>query len=133
LEASWELRADPWSVRAEGSLQDPHNLSAGASDTELLRRSRHSFTLSASRRIGRGDLGVEVLQSGAREDVEAASGVRARDGGYVLGALFGKLRLAPSWSVAARLDNALGRRYELANGYATPGRAASISIRYTFR
>jgi len=133
LEASWELRADPWSVRAEGSLQDPRNLSAGAGDTELLRRSKHSFTLSASRRIGRGDLGVEVLQSGAREDLDAASGLRARDGGYVLATLFGKLRLTPSWSVTARLDNALGRRYELANGYATAGRAASISTRYSFR
>jgi vitamin B12 transporter len=132
LEASWELGADPWSVRAEGSLQDPRNLSAGAGDTQLLRRSKYSFTLSASRRIGRGDLGVEVLESGAREDVGAASGLQARDGGYVLASLFGKLMLTPSWSVAARLDNALGRRYELANGYATAGRAASISARYTF-
>jgi vitamin B12 transporter len=132
LEASWELLADPWSVRAEGSLQDPRNLSAGASDTELLRRSKHSFTLSASRRIGRGDLGVQVLQSGAREDVGAASGLQARDGGYVLASLFGKFTLTPSWSVAARLDNALGRRYELANGYATAGRSASISTRYSF-
>jgi len=132
LEASWELHADPWSVRAEGSLQDPRNLSAGASDTELLRRSKQSFTLSASRRVGRGNLGVEVLQSGAREDVGAASGLPARDGGYVLTSLFGKATLTPSWSVAARLDNALGRRYELANGYATAGRAASISTRYTF-
>jgi len=133
LEASWDLRADPWSIRAEGSLQDPRNLSAGAGDTQLLRRSKQSFTLSASRRIGRGNLGVEVLQSGAREDIGAASGFRARDGGYVLTSLFGKLSLTPSWSVAARLDNALGRRYELANGYATAGRAASISTRYAFR
>jgi vitamin B12 transporter len=132
LEASWELQADPWSVRAEASLQDPRNLSAGASDTQLLRRSKHSFTLSASRRMGRGNLGLEILQSGAREDVEAASGLRARDGGYVLASLFGKVTLTPSWSVAARLDNALGRRYELANGYATAGRSASISARYAF-
>jgi vitamin B12 transporter len=133
LEASWELHADPWSVRAEGSLQDPRNLSAGANDTQLLRRSKHSFTVSASRRVGSGTLGVEVLQSGAREDVEAASGLQARDGGYVLASLLGKVSLTPSWSLAARLDNALGRRYELANGYATAGRAASISTRYAFR
>jgi outer membrane cobalamin receptor len=35
--------------------------------------------------------------------------------------------------VAARLDNALNRRYELANGYNTAGRAASIAVRYSFR
>jgi vitamin B12 transporter len=133
LEASWELHADPWSVRAEGSLQDPRNLSAGANDTQLLRRSKQSFTVSASRRIGPGTLGVEVLQSGAREDIEAANGLQARDGGYVLASLLGKLSLTPSWSFAVRLDNALGRRYELANGYGTAGRAASISTRYAFR
>jgi len=98
-----------------------------------LRRSKHSFTLSASRRIGRGDLGVQVLQSGAREDVGAASGLQARDGGYVLASLFGKFTLTPSWSVAARLDNAFGRRYGLANGYVSAGRSASISTRYSFR
>ena len=49
-----------------------------------------------------------------------------------LSARHGRMSNAPSWSVAARLDNALGRRYELANGYATAGRSASISARYAF-
>jgi outer membrane cobalamin receptor len=32
-----------------------------------------------------------------------------------------------------RLDNMLNRRYELADGYNTAARAASISTRYSFR
>ena len=133
LEASWELRWEPWSVRAEGSLQDPRNLSAGANDTQLYRRTKHSVTVSGSRRIGRGEIGIDVLQSGARRDVGIVSGASVSNGGYVLTTLYGKLSLAPAWSVTARLDNALDRRYELANGYNTAGRAASIAVRYGFR
>ena len=133
LEASWDLHAYPWSVRAAASLQDPRDLSADAKDSQLLRRTKHSFTLSGSRRIGRGQIGVDLLQSGARQDIGIVSGEGLSDGGYVLAAVFGKLWLTPEWSVAARLDNALNHRYELANGYNTAGRAASIAVRYSFR
>jgi vitamin B12 transporter len=133
LEASWELKRDLWSARAEVSVQDPRNLSADATDTQLLRRSKHSFVLSASRTIGPGEVGADILDTGAREDVDAASGVQVHDGGYVLAAVFAKYALSRSWSVAARLDNALDRRYQLASGYNTAGRSASVSTRYAFR
>ena len=55
------------------------------------------------------------------------------DGGYFLAALWAKFALTPAWSVTARLDNALNRQYELANGYNTAGRAGSIATRYQFR
>ena len=132
LEASWELHKDPWSLRAEASLQDPRNLSHDAGDSELLRRTKHSFTVSASRRVGRGELGVDLRESGAREDLDVVTAAPARDGGYLLAAFTGKLSITPAWSVAARLDNAFNRRYELANGYNTSGRAATISTRYRF-
>jgi vitamin B12 transporter len=134
LEATWELHAEPWSVRAEGSLQNPRNLSADAQDTELLRRTKRSFTVSSARRIGRAELGLEFLESGARQDVNGVTGApEVRDGGYLLTSIWTKLALTPAWSVTARLDNALNRQYELANGYHTAGRAASISTRYSFR
>jgi vitamin B12 transporter len=132
LEASWELHKDPWSLRAEASLQDPRNLSHDAGDSELLRRTKHSFTVSASRRVGRGELGVDLRESGAREDLDVVTAAPARDGGYLLAAFTGKLSITPAWSVAARLDNAFNHRYELANGYNTSGRAATISTRYRF-
>jgi vitamin B12 transporter len=134
LEATWELHADPWSVRAEASLQDPRNLSADAQDTELLRRTKRSFTVSSARRIGRAELGLEFLESGARQDVNGVTGApQLRDGGYLLTSIWTKVALTPAWSVTARLDNALNRQYELANGYNTAGRAASIATRYSFR
>lgn len=134
LEASWELHADPWSFLAEASLQDPRNLSADAEDTELLRRTKHSFTLSGARRIGRAQVGVDLLDSGAREDVTLVTGAPGvSDGGYLLASIWTKVAITPAWSVTARLDNAFNRQYELANGYNTAGRAASIATRYSFR
>jgi vitamin B12 transporter len=130
LEASWDQRADPWAVRAEASIQDPRNL---VNDTQLLRRTKHSFTLSGMRKIGRGELGVDLLSAGARSDVDVVTGSPVQDGGYLLAAVRGKLNLTPAWVLTARLDNALNRHYELANGYNTAGRSASIATRYSFR
>ena len=134
LEASWELHADPWTLRADGSLQDPRNLSTDATDSQLLRRTKHSFNVDASRRFGIAEAGVDLLLSGPREDVGGISGEPGiSDGGYLLASIWTKLSLTPAWSVSARLDNALNRHYELAKGYNTAGRSGIISTRYSFR
>jgi vitamin B12 transporter len=130
IEASWQLKTDPWSVRAEGSLQDPRDL---VDDSQLLRRTKHSFTLSGTRKIGRGELGVDMLLAGPRADIDAVTGDALQDGGYLLAGVYGRFNLTAAWSFTARLDNALNRHYELANGYNTAGRSASISTRYSFR
>ncbi len=130
LEASWAWSADPWTVLAEASLQDPLNL---ADNSQLLRRTKRSFTLDGSRKIGRAELGGDLLLSGPRSDIDVVSAAPVQDGGYLLAAVYGKLNLTPAWSATARLDNAFNRNYQLANGYNTAGRAASVSTRYSFR
>lgn len=130
LQASWELRTDPWSLRAALSVQEPRNLTR---DSALLRRAKQSFTLSGSRHFGRAELGVDLLESGFRQDGDFVSGLPVRDAGYLLAAFRAKLALTPAWSVTARLDNAFDRRYQLASGYNTAGRAIAIGTRYSFR
>ena len=78
-------------------------------------------------------LGAELLLSGPRSDIDVVSAAPVQDGGYLLAAVYGELNVTPAWSVTARLDNALNRNYQLANGYNTGGRAASVSTRYSFR
>ncbi len=73
-----------------------------------------------------------MLLSGPRADIDAVSGDALQDGGYLLAGVRGKFNLTTAWSVSARLDNALNRHYELANGYNTAGRSASIATRYSF-
>ncbi len=130
LEAGWELRADPWTARLGASLQDPRDLD---DNTQLLRRSKHSFTLNAARNVGRGELGMDLLLAGPRADLDILSDAPVQDGGYLLASLYGKLHITPDWSVSVRLDNALDRRYQLADGYDTAARAVSVSTRYSFR
>jgi vitamin B12 transporter len=130
LEASWDLHIDPWSVHAEGSLQDPRDL---VDNTQLLRRTKHSFTLTGARKIGTGEIGAELLLSGPRPDIDVVSSDPVQDGGYLLAAIYGKLNLTPVWSVSTRLDNAFNRRYELASGYNTAARSVSVATRYSFR
>ncbi len=130
LEASWDLHFDAWSLRAEADLQDPRDLS---NDNQLLRRTRQSFTLGGTRRFGRAELGVDLLQSGPRQDLDVVTGAPLRDGGYLLAALRARLAITPTWSVTARLDNALDRRYQLASGYNTAGRSLFVATRYNLR
>jgi len=62
-----------------------------------------------------------------------ASGAPVTDGGYTLLGLHAKLVLSPAWSLTARLENVLDRRYELASGYNTAGRALFVATRFSFR
>ncbi|HEY4881178.1 MAG TPA: TonB-dependent receptor [Steroidobacteraceae bacterium] len=133
LEAGWELHTAAWSVNAAASLQDPRDLSAGDADTELIRRTKQSFTLTGSRRFARAELGLDLLQSGPRQDIGVISGAPVSDGGYLLAGIWAKLALTPAWSLTARLDNVLNRSYQLANGYNTAGRAISVATRYSLR
>ncbi len=130
LEARWNLSGESWTADLEASLQDPRDL---VDNTQLLRRTKHSFTLNAARKIGQAELGFDLLLSGPRPDLDIISDAPVQDGGYLLASLYGKLHLTREWSVSLRLDNALNRRYELADGYNTSARSASISTRYSFR
>ncbi|HVO00169.1 MAG TPA: TonB-dependent receptor [Steroidobacteraceae bacterium] len=130
IEASWDAQLDAWSLHAEGDWQDPRNL---ADDSLLLRRARQGFVLGAARRFSRGEAGVDLLQSGPRADTDVASGAPVTDGGYVLLGLHAKFALTPAWSLTARLENALDRRYELSSGYNTAGRALFVATRFSFR
>ena len=130
LELSWDLDLDAWTAHAEANWQDPRNL---VDNTQLLRRARQSVALSGARKCAFGELGLDVLQAGPRTDSDVATGAPVRDGGYTLLGLHAKWTISPSWSLTARLDNALDHRYELANGYNTSGRALFVATRFSFR
>ncbi|MGH8253354.1 MAG: TonB-dependent receptor plug domain-containing protein [Steroidobacteraceae bacterium] len=130
LELSWDLQLDAWSAHAEANWQDPRNL---VDDSQLLRRARQSVAVSGARRCAFGEFGLDVLQAGPRADSDVASGAPVRDGGYTLLSLHAKWTISPSWSLTARLENALDHRYELASGYNTSGRALFVATRFSFR
>ena len=125
VELSYQIRAADWSLRAEAIAQDPRDRET---DQQLIRRARHSGTVSVVKALGLHEVGLDVLMSGAREDF---GGVRLEP--YTLLNLYGRVALTPAWTVQLRLENALDEHYELANTYNTAGRSLFVATRYAFR
>jgi vitamin B12 transporter len=117
--AEWLL----WSARISAIAQNPIDRD---SNTVLLRRARRTVTTQLTRHFGQHYLSLETLASGPRTDVGG------NDGGYALLALAGGLQLDDHFSLQARLDNVLDKRYQTANGYNQPGANGYVSLRYAF-
>ena len=129
LEAAWEWSDEDWRARLSGSRQDPVNRSDGST---LLRRAKASAALALARRVGRAELGLDVLASGPRADVDNF-GDLVHDGGYTLVNVYFRAALGRGLTLQARLENALDKRYEVASGYYTMRRGAFGALRYDFR
>ena len=125
VELAYQIRAADWTLRAEAIAQDPRDLTT---DELLLRRAKRSGTVSMVKAFGQHELGLDVLMTGAREDV---GGVHLEP--YTLLNLYGRLALTPTWSLQVRLENALDEHYELASTYNTAGRSLFVATRYGFR
>ena len=124
-EAEYRWHSGPWQLRASYSIQDPRNLTTGEM---LLRRARHNALASALYETGRFGADAELQLAGPRIDFGPVP-----LGGYTLLNVGCRYELAPGWSAQLRVDNALDRRYELASGYNTPGRALTLAMRYHMR
>jgi vitamin B12 transporter len=127
IEASYGINAAGWQLQVAGSLQDPRNVSE---DTQLLRRTRASLSLSVVRAFDRYQLGLDVLTAGARQDFGFPSPVTLAP--YTLVDLTARVSLTPLLDINARLENALDERYQLAEGYNTPRRGIFVAARYRF-
>jgi vitamin B12 transporter len=124
-EAEYRWHSGPWQLRGSYSIQDPRNLTTGEM---LLRRARHNALAGAVYETERFSVDAELQLAGPRIDFGPVP-----LGGYALLNLGCRYELAPGWSAQLRLDNALDRRYELASGYNTPGRALTLAMRYRMR
>jgi len=116
-------------LRLRGSLdwQDPRD---NASGKRLARRAGRHANLQAEYVAGSLDTGLEWQLSGERFD--DAANLR-RLGGYGLLNLYATWRLDADWSLLARVNNALDKRYELARAYGTGGRSWFAGLRYGIR
>jgi vitamin B12 transporter len=125
VEAAYEYAAGPWRARVEAIHQDPRNLTTGE---RLYRRAEDSVTLNLARSLGRLQLGLDVLATGARKDYGYPGPVTLS--GYVLANLTARWRPTPALTVSARVENLLNQQYELADGYNTPDRGLYVTVGY---
>ncbi len=108
-------------------LQDPKDANTGKL---LARRAKQLFKLNADTRVGDWTLGAEWQAVGKRYDNAANTN---RLGGYGIVNLYASATLARDWALLARVDNVGDRDYQLARGYATPGRSFFLGLRWTPR
>ena len=127
IEAAYRASGASWQLQIAASAQNPRNLSEG---TELLRRARESLSLSLVKSFDRYQLGLDVLTAGARKDFGFPDPVTLAP--YTLVNLTGRVSVSRQFELDARLENALDKRYELAQGYNTPRRGLFVAARYRF-
>ncbi len=121
---SGEQRLGQTLLRASLDLLDPKDLGTGK---QLARRARQQATLGLDQRLGAWQLGAEV-QLVAHRYNDAANTQRL--GGYGLLNLSASTRLAPDWTLIARVDNLGDKAYQTARGYATAGRTVYLGLKW---
>jgi vitamin B12 transporter len=127
VEAGWRWRPGAWSATVEGLVQDPVDETTGE---RLARRAGKSLTASLSRRLGRAELGADVLAQGRREDSAFSSTV---NGGYAICNLTAGWQVAPGFTLRARAENVFDKDYATAAGFRSPGAAGYLTLRYALR
>lgn len=116
-------------VNLSGSLdlQQPKNAETGKL---LPRRAQRLFKLAADTRLGDWTVGAEWQAASHRWDNAANTN---RLAGYGLVNLYASTTIAREWQLLARLDNVGNKDYQLARGYATPGRSFFVGLRWSPR
>lgn len=114
-------------ARLNLTVQNPEDADSG---NLLQRRARQFAGLAVSHKVGNVSFGTDVGYVGHRFDstTEAAS---SRMGGYTLISLFSNWQITPDWALEGRVNNATDKAYTSVMGYATPGRQAQLTLRWT--
>lgn len=96
-------------------------------DERLLRRAKRSAALAIDRTVGRWTWGVEWQGQSEREDLTRTLGGYGIVNAFVHHAFSSDLRLE------LRANNVFDKDYQLADGFATPGANAFVTLRYAPR
>jgi len=127
-----EIQADAllagWAARANLTLLDPENRSAGANRGKVLpRRAEEALRIDLDREFGRFGVGASVLAAGKRYD-DLANGVELDR--YVTVDLRSQYRVTEKWAIQGRAENLLDRDYETAAFFNQPGRSVFVTLAY---
>ena len=128
--ASYEARIANVTLAASVDHVNPRNDSSGSSSYGKLlpRRVKDSAKLGVDVDLGAWRLGGSLVAFGERFD-DAAN--RTRLAGFATLDLRADWRLAKEWSVAFRVNNVSGKKYETVYGYNQPGREGYLTLRYS--
>jgi vitamin B12 transporter len=132
ISASVDAVLGAWRLAGSIDSLQPINATEGTANFGriLPRRVQESGRLAVDWTGGAFKLGGTLQAVGERFDNANNS---TRLGGYATLDLRAEWALARDWVLAARLNNALAKRYETVLGYNQPGREAYLALRWTPR
>lgn len=121
---SGQQRLAAVNLTASLDVQAPRDVVTG---NLLARRASHHANLAVDTRWRAWAVGAGVQLSGARYDDATNTTVLP---GYALANVHASTRLDKDWTLLTRIDNLTDRSYQLANGYATPGRSLYVGLKW---
>lgn len=125
----WELsyagQIAGWDLRAALTLQDPVNETTGQ---QLQRRATAYGSLSVARTVGQWRFGGDLTAADQRPDLTIVGSRPTELAGYTVLNLVARYNVTKSLSLAARLENAFDRDYQLAHGYNTRPRGVFFTV-----
>lgn len=126
-ELTYALTGQHWGVRASATVQDPHN---DTKDQQLARRSEQSYSLAVNYRADSYSVSLNAIHSGTRPDIDINTYAAVTLPSYTLLNLSGTYRITHQLSLNVRIENLGDEKYQLVDGYNTPGRSAYAELRY---
>ena len=127
IELGHSLTLAAWSWHTDVVFQDPRDQ---VSDSTLLRRAKRSLTSNLSWHDDRSSVGLNLLLTGPRPDVDFNTGAPVMDAGYLLLGASAHQDLGAGLGLLVRVDNLLDTTYQTANGYNTAGRSLFVQLEY---
>ncbi|HET8818171.1 MAG TPA: TonB-dependent vitamin B12 receptor [Xanthomonadaceae bacterium] len=129
-ELTLEMSLSGWDLDASASWLDTEQLAGSNAGRDLPRRADHAVRIDLDRDFGDFSLGLTGLAEGDRYD-DAANTRRLP--GHALVDLRAGYRLAPAWTLQARVANVFDREYETVSFYRQPGREWLLTLRWSPR
>jgi len=122
--ASYDGHFGNWKLRASYDVLSAKDADSGK---HLIRRAKDSGSVELRYGAGRWDSGAQLVASGPRW-VDAAN--TQQTGGFGLLNVDTRYVLARYWSLIARVNNLFDKKYELVQGFNTPGASLFVGVRY---
>lgn len=126
IELTYQAEVNGFDLSGNLTLQDPENVESGK---QLQRRARVFGNLALARAFGHWRLGAEVVGAGKRFDSNDERPSSKLDP-YVTLNLLAAYSVSRDVKIEVRWDNVADVRYELVQGYNTPGSNVFVSVRY---
>ena len=128
-----EWKSDDILYNLSYDYADPrsYSTSAAANDLRLVRIAQHTVNARTTQTVGNAQVFAELRYSSDREDNNLNFTGRDTLSSYTLLNLGVNWKMRKGFSILARMNNVTDASYQLANGYAMPGRNFLVSLNWT--